>query len=72
MQDIGKSTLSILAAEDGYQETAMDMDGGTLEVVPRQPTTTAVDDLLRVYYAGLRRVQQKTYANWQGDSDSLG
>jgi hypothetical protein len=57
VQDIGKSALFTLASENGYQETAMNMDGGgTLEVVHRQPTTTAVDDLSRL----LRWLEEST------------
>ena len=47
-QDSENSPLPIRAAEDGYQETAMDMDGGSMEVAHRQPTERAVDDLSRV------------------------
>jgi hypothetical protein len=56
VQDIGKSTLSILAAENGYQETAIDMGGVTLKAVHRQLTTTAKDDLSRV----LRWLEEST------------
>ena len=47
-QDSENSPLPTRAAEDDYQATVMEMEGGSMEVAHRPPTETAVDDLSRV------------------------
>ena len=47
-QDSENSPLPTRAEEDDYQATAMEMEGGSMEVAHRPRTETTVDDLSRV------------------------